>query len=90
MIKQTFKIDYQLKCDEQGRKMLFISSYQNNIKIEEHFVGYINDILTENKKYKEAIDKAIAIINECKLLMPYEYDWEEQIDYIEELLKEVK
>lgn len=64
MIKQTFKIDYQLKRDDQGRQMLFVSSYQNNIKIEEHFVGYINDILTENKKNKEVIDKAIEYISE--------------------------
>lgn len=64
MIKQTFKIDYQLKRDDQGRQMLFVSSYQNNIKIEEHFVGYINDILTENKKNKEVIDKAIKYIEQ--------------------------
>lgn len=57
MIKNTYKIDYQLKRDEQGRQMLFVSSYQNNIKIEEYFVGYIDDILTENKKQKEVIDK---------------------------------
>ena len=63
MIKNVFKIDYQLKRDEQGRQMLFVSSYQNNIKIEEHFVGYIDDILSKNKKQKEVIDKTIAFIN---------------------------
>lgn len=63
MIKNTFKIDYQLKRDEQGRQMLFVSSYQNNIKIEEHFAGYIDDILSKNKKQKEVIDKAIEYIN---------------------------
>lgn len=57
MIKNTYKIDYQLKRDEKGRQMLFVSSYQNNIKIEEHFAGYIDDILTENKKQKEVINK---------------------------------
>lgn len=40
-------------------------------------------------KYKGVIDKVVNIINECKLLMLHEYDWGEQIAYIEELLKEV-
>ena len=62
MIKNTFKIDYQLKRDEQGRQMLFVSSYQNNIKIEEHFAGYIDDMLAENKKQKEVIDEAVEIL----------------------------
>lgn len=40
------------------------------------------------KKQKEAIDKAIKILEECKLLMPHEFDWEEQIDNILDILKE--
>ena len=93
MIKQTFKIDYQLKRDDQGRQMLFVSSYQNNIKIEEHFVGYINDILTENKKNKEVIDKAIEYISELDDNTDdttcYDIDKYTR-DYILSILKEVE
>ena len=93
MIKQTFKIDYQLKRDDQGRQMLFVSSYQNNIKIEEHFVGYINDILTENKKNKEVIDKAIEYISELDDNTDdttcYDIDKDTR-DYILSILKEVE
>lgn len=48
------------------------------------------EVEKENKKYKEVIDKAIAIIDECKLLMPHEFDCGEQIEQIEKLLKEVE
>ena len=93
MIKQTFKVDYQLKYDEQGRQMLFISSYQNNIKIEEHFVGYINDILTENKKYKEVIDK-LNKLEDIRLLTMYFEDGGEisvlPYEDILDILKEVE
>ena len=93
MIKQTFKIDYQLKRDDQGRQMLFVSSYQNNIKIEEHFVGYINDILTENKKYKEVIDK-LNKLEDIRLLTMYFEDGGEisvlPYEDILDILKEVE
>ena len=93
MIKQTFKIDYQLKRDDQGRQMLFVSSYQNNIKIEEHFVGYINDILTENKKNKEVIDK-LNKLEDIRLLTMYFEDGGEisvlPYEDILDILKEVE
>lgn len=41
-------------------------------------------------KYKEVMDKVLNIIDECKLLMPHEFDWGEQIEQIEKLLKEVE
>lgn len=90
MIKNIFKIDYQLKRDEQGRQMLFVSSYQNNIKIEDHFAGYIDDMLAENKKQKEVIDKISKIIYEIdesiKTTGGYPSDY---IDDLLSILKEV-
>ena len=90
MIKNVFKIDYQLKRDEQGRQMLFVSSYQNNIKIEEHFAGYIDDILSKNKKQKEVIDKISKITYEIdesiKTTGGYPSDY---IDDLLSILKEV-
>lgn len=96
MIKNTFKIDYQLKRDEKGRQMLFVSSYQNNIKIEEHFAGYIDDILTENKKQKEVINKINVFLynhdkNAGKLYYKYDnkYLLSEIKEDIRDILKEV-
>lgn len=43
----------------------------------------------QNKKQKEVIDKAKKILNECKLLMTHEFDWEEQVDNSLDILKEV-
>ena len=90
MIKNIFKIDYQLKRDEQGRQMLVVSSYQNNIKIEDHFAGYIDDMLAENKKQKEVIDKISKIIYEIdesiKTTGGYPSDY---IDDLLSILKEV-
>ena len=43
----------------------------------------------ESKNQKEVIDKAEKILNECKLLMPHEFDWEEQVDNALDILKEV-
>lgn len=47
----------------------------------------INNLLKENellkqqaKKQKEVIDKVEKILNECKLLMLHEFDWEEQVE----------
>ena len=57
--------------------------YKNNQKI-------MKVLFKENQKYKEVIDKVLNIIDECKLLMPHEFDWEDQIDNIEKLLKEVE
>ena len=41
------------------------------------------------QKQKEVIDKAEKILNECKLLMTHEFDWEEQVDNALDILKEV-
>ena len=86
MIKNTFKIDYQLKRDEQGRQMLFVSSYQNNIKIEEHFAGYIDDILSKNKKQKEVINNAIEYLENKRIREKAIID----VDVLEGILKEVE
>ena len=41
------------------------------------------------KKQKEVISRAEKILNECKLLMPHEFDLEEQVDNALDILKEV-
>ena len=41
------------------------------------------------QKQKEVIDKAEKILNECKLLMTHEFDWEEQVGNALDILKEV-
>lgn len=48
------------------------------------------DVLKKYSETKKVIDKAIAIIDECRLLMPHEFDCGEQIEQIEKLLKEVE
>ena len=49
----------------------------------------VKKLYLENRKYKEVIDKAEKILNECKLLMPHEFDLEEQVDNVIDILKEV-
>lgn len=48
------------------------------------------NLLDTDKKQKEVIDKAIKILNECKLLMPHEFDWEEQVNNALDILNEVQ
>lgn len=45
-------------------------------------------LLEQVKKQKEVINKVEKILNECKLLMPHEFDWQEQVDYVLDILKE--
>lgn len=49
----------------------------------------VKKLYLKNIKYKEIIDKAEKILNECKLLMPHEFDWEEQVGNVIDILKEV-
>ena len=36
---------------------------------------------------QQRIDKVLQIIKECKMLMPHEFDWEEQVDNIVSILQ---
>lgn len=61
-------------------------------KLEDGFIfiqSYINCIEQQCQKQKEVIDKVEKILNECKLLMLHEFDWEEQVDNALDILKEV-
>lgn len=49
----------------------------------------LEELQEQVKKQKEVIDKAKKILNECKLLMTHEFDWEEQVDNALDILKEV-
>lgn len=50
---------------------------------------YLMNLKDQVKKQKELINKVGKILNECKLLMPHEFDWQEQVDYVLDILKEV-
>ena len=52
-------------------------------------LDYISNLEQQCKKQKEVIDKTEKILNECKLLMTHEFDWEEQVDNALDILKEV-
>ena len=68
----------------------------NETTINKQEIEAIEFILKDNefleqqcKKQKEVIDKAEKILNECKLLMTHEFDWEEQVDNALDILKDV-
>ena len=59
----------------------------------------LKDNLTQNGKKKivnyieilqNRINKTLQIIKECKMLMPHEFDWEEQVDNIVSILQDEK
>lgn len=54
-----------------------------------NYVDYVDELEQQCKKQKEVISRAEKILNECKLLMPHEFDWEEQVDNALDILKEV-
>lgn len=58
----------------------------NNIQKLEDKIKTIGNLC---KKQKEVISRAEKILNECKLLMPHEFDWEEQVNNALDILKEV-
>lgn len=45
-----------------------------------------NNLKQENKDLQQRIDKANQIIDECLMLMPHEFSWEEQIENIRKIL----
>ena len=82
-------------CCYQGldylEKLLENDKYYSE-ELEDNFIfiqSGINGIEQQAKKQKEAINKVIKIFEECKLLMPHEFDWGEQVDYVLDILKEV-
>ena len=58
-------------------------------KNETKLINEIYKLEQQCKKQKEIIAKAEKILNECKLLMPHEFDWKEQVDNALDILKEV-
>lgn len=59
----------------------------NNIQKLEDKIKTIGNLC---KNQKEAISRVEKILNECKLLMPHEFDWKEQVDNALYILNEVK
>lgn len=91
--------DYEIFVDDDfGGSYKSIIAYTPDKKVSRahtpigtlKIIDTFEEIQNQNKKYKEVIDKVIATIDECKLLMPHEFEWGEQIEQIEKLLKEVE
>mgnify|MGYP004556877635 CR=1 FL=1 len=61
----------------------------NEITLSNRKYEYFKNLEQQIKNQKEVIDKVGKILNECKLLMPHEFDWQEQVDYVLDILKEV-
>lgn len=74
---------YERKIDKWRKRIL---GYE---KMKRDMQRQIQILKNKNKKQKEVIDKVGKILNECKLLMPHEFDWQEQVDYVLDILKEV-
>lgn len=53
----------------------------------ENQLSTVEDIMIENNKLQQRIDKTIKIFEGCKMLMPHEFDWGEQIDNALEILR---
>lgn len=60
----------------------------NNVKILS--LSYGNYVpLDDYVKLEQALNEIKKVINECKMLMPHEFDWEEQADYILKIIDKV-
>lgn len=80
------KEEYQNMCNANTK----LSLENDNLRYRlENAIADCQLRLKEVKKQKEVIDKVGATLNECKLLMPHEFDWQEQVDYVLDILKEV-
>lgn len=88
-VKIGFPIEYE---DENNivRNGLFLRESEiKELKKRLKEINRIIDLKQQCQKQKEVIDKAEKILNECKLLMTHEFDWEEQVDNALDILKEV-
>lgn len=43
-------------------------------------------LFLSNKNYKQALNEIRIVITECKMLMSHEFDWDEQTDYILQII----
>lgn len=90
-IKETVgENNYKLALAITGHRSGKIRDVTMASKDGELLLEYVDQLEQQVQRQKEVIDKARKIINECKLLMPHEFDWEEQIDNVLDILKEVK
>ena len=79
------------------RKGLAIDEYLELIKEDKNLnMAYISLSqymhLLENQleEKQKVIDKILQSIRKCKMLMPHEFDWEEQVENIEKVLERDK
>lgn len=52
-----------------------------------HYISK-QELYFKNQQLRQIIDKVIQIFEECKMLFPHEFDWEEQFDNALKILKE--
>ena len=77
--KQDY-FNYCEKCENQCRQF----------KIVKKINDYVLNLQHQLEENDMIIDEILQIIKECKMLMPHEFDWEEQIENIEEILERGK
>ncbi len=77
---------YQLKSLIDDRNSFILNS-SDDCEIFKKDKLALETVIEKNKELKSRIDKAIKIFNECKMLMPHEFDWEEQFDNAIKTLK---
>lgn len=87
-VKIGFPIEYE--CDGIIYDGLFLREPEIE-ELEKRLkeINKITELEQQCKKQKEVISRAEKILNECKLLMPHEFDLEEQVDNALDILNEV-
>lgn len=60
-----------------------------NEKALAEYEKFCLDLIKDNEYQKEIIDKVRKIFEECKMLSPHEFNWEEQVDNALNILNEV-
>lgn len=61
------------------------NKFNRHIQGQGKLISALRDL--KNTDYKSKCEKVLQIIKGCKILMPHEFDWEEQIDNIENILQ---
>ena len=84
-------MDKEIRLEQKNKELIDKIKFneKSRRKMQQSLMKQINDLEQQCKKQKEVIDKAEKILNECKLLMPHEFNWGEQVDNALDILNEV-
>lgn len=83
--KIEFRRSFKIVDNDNLTQNLHSLVYKNNRLVSECDLGKIEDILIQNKKNKEAINKVIDYINNINM-----YRRDDELDYAIKILKETK